>query len=399
MRNLLPALALVASLAACEPAPRNVIKPFEAFVEADEIAVSGFGQALLEINGAEVQARRSGSGAMGITIVQGAGALADASYSAPFTVEADAHAVLRLTRSDGTRDYLPLTTERFRLDGDTIEALIYSETAERIHVRFGDVTDCRTGEPWYCFTFDQLRQEIFPDGEPADSREKLLAILDWVSNNADMTDDRAIMQRATAWMATSASAEAVYAGIYKTDRAGGYCGATALFMATLLRQFGYDALTLDFGDVASHATHVTTLVYNPFGQGQFYILDPTFNFYLTRADGEWASLDDALRHDVTIVTRSVEGRDTLRLASNSLARVQTCRPGGDPDIVACHDPGDTLDRYFATQAPAMRALGLSGDRSDMLRLLRMRTYGVGLGSAEAQSALREVLQSAGVPGG
>ncbi|HEX8903112.1 hypothetical protein [Vitreimonas sp.] len=240
-----------------------------------------------------------------------------------------------------------------------------------------------------------LQAEIFPDGQPADTRTDLLRILDWTARNADMSDAPEFDQL-TVSMLRERSALEMYAHAYRPNVAGGYCSVTAVFSAMVFREFGFDALNIDFGAVEGSMTHVTTVVFNPFGQRQFYILDPTFNFHVERPDATWAPLNEILaRAPVRIVERPTMRDQLWPLGRPVPAAYGNCEPG--PGLLVCTHPNDSLERFMSTHARELDALGLDPTPSALFDLLRLRVYSITGGSAEARAALQELLAAHDVP--
>ncbi|WP_083265753.1 MULTISPECIES: acyltransferase family protein [Pseudomonadaceae] len=112
---------------------------------------------------------------------------------------------------------------------------------------------------------------------------------------------------------------------FEAKRNGASCGGFAVFQARLLKMFGYEAFTMDFG-IPGTFTHVTTVVaVGPADAKRFYIFDPTFNAGLvTVADNMQLDLDEALAlpaSDVRLHSAEEAVRDLLLPLDSSVADV------------------------------------------------------------------------------
>jgi hypothetical protein len=276
--------------------------------------------------------------------------------------------------------------------GDVQRVRVVVDKGRDLALTHVEVIDCARSDAPGCMTDEAFRALVLP-ATAANDHEYLLSLLDWASNTADFAVAGALAER-TAVYVNGLSARQMYASVYKPNRGGGFCGAHAQFMANLLREFGYDALTMDVGVPGTTLTHVTTLVYL---DGQFFMLDPTFNAYVTRADGEWATLVDILEEPAALQVNSrlTPGRDFLTTQRPRPGDTLTnCRRGGD--LFACRREGYSLDTFLVDQARAMAAHGFAPTRQGFLAMVGAHVFSISGGSPEARAALAALLAQHGL---
>lgn len=81
--------------------------------------------------------------------------------------------------------------------------------------------------------------------------------------------------------------------LFANDSVEGSCGLFADYYRKILKEFGFESATLDFGiDTEMNLTHVSTIVLAP--DGNYYIFDPTFNATYHTGSGELADIEDIL---------------------------------------------------------------------------------------------------------
>jgi hypothetical protein len=168
-------------------------------------------------------------------------------------------------------------------------------------------------------------------------------------------------------------------------------------------------MTVNFGRLRNDLTHVTVLVHDPFGNGQFYVVDPTFSAYLVRReDGAWATLRDVLTmppHNLEIRAGDMRGRDFLlhraaytpsRGAIDIRGRTfADCVQRGE--LVRCRRDTFGLQEYLEDSRPAFAAAGLPATEEGFVQLFRTEYFNYGyMGSPEAQQELGTLLRSRGL---
>lgn len=369
----LRALALAALLAmfGCTPAPLSLVERIAAF----EFAAQPYNGALLDLSDDQVIAARGNDGALGVSLRLGA-----QGWGRRFVIEAQAEGAddirLRLNRR-GTYLYIAVPAGEpfsFALGIHFSEALIYSSEADALSLQVRRITDCsQEGEDKddFCFTIEDLRATALAGAPaPANSFEQLRTLLNWASNEVDLAGSADLAARADQALGRYSSAQ-MYAALYRSNRGGGYCGATAVFFARMLRDMGYDAASIDYGAPGTTLTHVTTIVRNP-DDGEFYLLDPTFNFYLVRRDtGAPATFHEVLTLPVDLldfVLAPMTERDFLVPEDNYRSRdvsasgLHDCRHDRHAEMYVCRKPGYGLDQYIVETARLMRENGLSPTR-------------------------------------
>jgi len=184
----------------------------------------------------------------------------------------------------------------------------------------------------------------------------------------------------------------------------------ANYYSQILRKFGFESFTVDFGiDIPNSLTHVTTVVRAP--DGKFYIFDPTFNAVYRTKEGDLADLKRTIEDDtVMFVARNI-ARD-VRVSRESWAGFT------DKGVVTSksYDPsrciGKKIDReefYFCPEVPYDNAYLLDdwrdrlkiyslGEGDDLIRQFfrRGEVYGITGGSGIRRTELADVLLSANV---
>lgn len=209
--------------------------------------------------------------------------------------------------------------------GARVELLIYADQQFSYQLEKFSLTACED-----CTTDAQMmtriRQEIpalnlAPEvARQADGLAAATQLMHWLSPRLVMESDEtlhAVMSGLPLGQILTESFEA--------KRNGVSCGGFAVFQARLLRMFGYEAFTMDFG-MPGTFTHVTTVVaIGSEDAKRFYVFDPTFNAGLVAvADNMPLDLEEALALPASDVRlHSAEGavRDLLLPLSSSVAAV------------------------------------------------------------------------------
>jgi hypothetical protein len=223
--NLIWVLFAASALVACGPRSQSLAGR----LEAQQLSATSFGAGSLEIDDGALVAQRNGPGGMGVMITPGPRAGAER-----FVIhyEASADVPLNLRTKDGDRLHYGLASAGEVLVGGTVsEVLIYSDDAQRIDVRINEVAACGASHEGMCFAREDLHAAIFPNGEPADPRERLLTLLDWASRHADYALSDEVDQLGRTYTSQLTPAQ-MYATMYRTDQAGGYCGSHSVLRKT-----------------------------------------------------------------------------------------------------------------------------------------------------------------------
>lgn len=347
----------VASLSAqgirLEPYRHGVIKPSAASIRIERNGEDGFG---IFFRPADITSSR---------IIR-------------FEAEGDARVIVRSTIA-GERYYRNAARGDFlRITPDTDEVLIFTEEASYIGISVSDVRDCNTEWDAFCADERYLADKIGISGTALPNEAELLQILDWTANSIVWSGDRAITAEANE-LVKKYTAPQMYATVFEPETSGGFCGAAGVFLSKVLNDLGYQAMTINFG-TGPDLTHVSTLVYDPFGDGKFYMVDPTFNaIFVNEQSGAWIPFDDLLAGKTggaKILERSVAARRFL--TSNPNSGHADCRPArGRTDVEVCARPGYNFEMYMRSFGEAFAEAGMSPDAAGYMLMLRSTYFNIG----------------------
>ena len=260
----------------------------------------------------------------------------------------------------------------------------------------------------------RLRKEILAelaglgDALVSDRVVAVRMLLDWAANAGNLAMNAELSQATNPFVQRASAGEAYY-GQFLPREGAVSCGGMAMFYDHLLKMFGYDSFTIDFGDQRDGLTHVTVVV--PFWHGTEWkhpILDPTFNTTLhDRATGcqlDVFELLDALESDSmdTVVARaeSVDSRNWISIGPrkdpHKLPHFFLREVAGERYIYGRTDRG--LMEYLEGNAAALAANGYSGGLRGFVQLIRARMFSVG--SSTSNTARQDFigqLQARGIP--
>lgn len=250
------------------------------------------------------------------------------------------------------------------------------------------LADCDAHE-WRCRTAEDF-DELLP-GDPQDtSNERLVSLTEWVSRNADYAASESI---ASSVDVTGLTASQMYYKYYEPSSAGGYCGATAVFLARTLRSQGYETFTIDFGLRDGHLTHVTTIV--ALGD-QYFMMDATFGAYFavpgTNQPIDLFDVLDGAAYDFR--TLDMSGREFI-VAKNDKDRlermkemslVDNCKTSKDHPVVVCNRPGFGLEAYLESFSVPLRENNLERSPQTLIELLKRGVFSIG--ASEDTDAMR-----------
>ena len=156
--------------------------------------------------------------------------------------------------------------------------------------------------------------------------DRLLAarmLLDWASTAANFAVGSRIATETNQFVGTASAAELYYEQ-FLPNKGAVFCGGMAVFYDRVLKIFGYDSFTINFGDLRDDLNHVATNV--PIWDSatwKHYLFDPTFNTtFHDRGSGcqlDFFELVDALDTDtldhIEVTSRSVQGRDWVSIGA------------------------------------------------------------------------------------
>ena len=346
-----------------------------------------YNSSLIDVGKRTVVARRTADGEQGL-LVAADNNLRRLGFNLP-----DRDLTIRLKTPNGY-EYRPGDAENVVVLGPTAasELLIYSGNAKEIRLTNVTITDCRDV---VCPSDAKLIREvqertgISPTDKP--TLERGIKLLDWVVRNSLVTCSREIVARSS--VGTLSAAETLYLQ-YRTYSAAGFCGSVALFNAKVLRLFGYDAFTVDFGELP--VTHVTTIV--RLGDGKFHMLDPMFNAHLETASGQPLDLVTALSlrpEDVRTIEHPTERGVLVSSLSEPMCSMMSEQRSCQP----IHNRWQlcrtryTIANYLAMFRDEWRKIGLDPDRHSIVDLLRKGVFS----ETSREGAFMHALRPFGVP--
>lgn len=295
-----------------------------------------------------------------------------------FSATGDGRIVIRTTVSSKHHYHNASVEDFLKFTPQTDEVLIFTEEASHIDIKVHSIGDCAMTWDTFCADETYLAEKIGVSRTADPGEEELLQILDWAANNLVWSGNRAFTAEANE-LVKKYSAAQMYASVYEPESGGGFCGASGVFLSKVLNDFGYQSITINFGTGPS-LTHVSTLVYSPFGDGKFYMVDPTFNsIFIDEITGEWIAFDDLLAgytKNVTILERPVEQRKFL-VIDPSVGLTNCRQANGRADAKICSRPGYNFDVYMSSFQKEFVKAGLSPDKTGYMHMLRSTYFNVG----------------------
>lgn len=339
------------------------------------LSLEPYRHGVIKPEGATIRTERDGEHGFGIFFMP---AESTRNRVVRFSATGDARVIIRTTVS-GERHYMNASSEDFmKITPQTDEVLIFTEEASHIDVQVRSISDCDTIWDTFCADEAYLAEKIGISGKSEPNKEELLQILDWTANSIVWSGDRAITAEGNE-LVKKYTAPQMFATVFEPETAGGFCGAAGVFLSKVLNDLGYQAMTINFG-TGPELTHVSTLVYDPFGDGKFYMVDPTFNaIFVDEQSGAWIPFDDLLAgktEGALILERSVEARRFLTRKPNS--GHANCRPAkGRSDVQVCSRPGYNFETYMRSFGNAFAEAGMSPDKAGYMHMLRQRYFNVG----------------------
>ena len=252
----------------------------------------------------------------------------------------------------------------------------------------------------------QLLNEIdgFEDAMVTDRMLAARMLLNWASNAVNFSVGGALVQATTDFVLKASAAE-VYYGQFLAKKGAVYCSGMALFFDRLLKAFGYDSFTIDFGDLGDWLTHVVVIVPVWDGTGwEHHIFDPTFNTtFHDRATGcqmDVFEVIDALEGDaldgIVALAESLESRDWISIGPRTQSNL-FLRDVMDDRYVYGRDDG-TLTHYLERNSRELERNGYACGLGGFVQLMRARIFSIGSSSnpAATQDFARQ-LEARGIP--
>jgi hypothetical protein len=183
---------------------------------------------------------------------------------------------MRLQIDNKAQEYLAApagVTDRTITGASHLELLFYSDKPATYRLESAEIEECPN-----CRTINDLHKRIVnevPEVATATGLKKAILLMEWTANKADYTPNpELIPPDFESWPPEKDTFE-----FFDQDKGGVFCGGSAVFLRQILRVFGIDAFTVNFGlpnpigDPRHDFTHVTVVV--PIG-AEFYIVDPYF---------------------------------------------------------------------------------------------------------------------------
>lgn len=159
-------------------------------------------------------------------------------------------------------------------EGTTIT--VYGEEGYRLEMIALGVSECEQPYPVECLTEGDIKTPLQEAGIAfsQDQEDLALDVLDWASNKIDFSAVPFIAKQANREF-PPLNASQIMRRYYEPNKLAGFCGATAVFTAKVMREIGLDAFTINFGLPGGDLTHVSVVWRRE--DGAFHFVDPTFN--------------------------------------------------------------------------------------------------------------------------
>ncbi len=244
-------------------------------------------------------------------------------------------------------------------------------------MQIGDATDTTLRE--------EILKEIdgLEDALISDRMEAARMLLNWASNAANFSaSDNELSAATTSFVQHTSAAEAYYEQ-FLPKKGAVFCSGMSLFFDHLLKMFGYDSFTIDFGESRNGLTHATVIV--PFRDGaswKHHIFDPTFNATFhdreTGFDLDVFEIIDALDADsidsVEVIAKDVNSRHWICIGPRQDSCYALQEVIGNRYIYS-RDYGG-LAEYLEGTARHLAASGYAGGLRGFVELMRARMFSV-----------------------
>jgi hypothetical protein len=246
-----------------------------------------------------------------------------------------------------------------------------------------------------------------PDLEEALDKNPLEAarlLLDWAANAGDYDLTSRLAEKTTEEL-VSMPVSQIYYDIFLANQGAVYCSGLAIFYDKLLKLFGYNSFTLNFGDLRDNLTHVTVIVPQKQANGwQYYLFDPTFNATFHHRDsggyatvGEMIDLGRSDGADNLIVRSGPLDKREYIVAEQEERKCQVLKYRSNGWLI-CGRPNFGIESYFEDWKARFFAQGYPAGKAGFLKLLAARVFHIGSSSnSEASRQFIAELQKRGIP--
>ena len=241
---------------------------------------------------------------------------------------------------------------------------------------------------------EELLEEIAGLNEAlaADRREAARMLVNWASNAGNFSaSDNGLSSATTSFVQHTSAADAYYEQ-FLPKKGAVFCSGMSLFLDHLLKIFGYDSFTIDFGDARQGLTHATVIA--PFLEAtgwKHHIYDPTFN-------ATFHDRDTGVHLDIFEIIDALDTDtiDTVRIVSENVASRRWISIG--PCTDSCYSLEEVIgDRYVYSREYGGLAEYLAGNEGQLVangyasglrgfvQLMRARMFSVKPSPNEAAS--------------
>lgn len=277
------------------------------------------------------------------------------------------------------------------------EVLIYADKT------FEYLVESLTLEPCPdCHTDEELRADILADiprlAEKLEVDPEAAAelLLHWTAPRVNWALDPSLVGPSERRLATLPSAaNALYEVAGRASYGGVYCGGAAVVYDRILKLFGFDSFTMNFGDRRGDLTHSTVVV--PLLTGdttRFVIFDPSFNATFRDSSGKHVDVLDLAKRAAASSLAGVvveaepmpERKYVFRDASPRPSQC-TSAPTPEGDQYSCRVSKFGLEEYLLTFSDALVRHGYPTTIDGFGQLLRREVFGVGTSRDPALPAL------------
>ncbi len=320
-------------------------------------------------------------------------------------------ATLRIKKNAETPSYMRAPTYNFdyNLEGvNRLELLIYADAPFAYTLDHLTLEVCDN-----CVTNQELRELVLRETPELsrvlddDQDYALSLLLDWASNRLDLGTDP-VRVAANTSRAVSVPVAQTYQDILMKNDGGMWCAGKAVFFGKLLRLFGYESFTANFGIVEDGLNHVTTIVPLRVEDGwRFLNLDPTFNVTFWKTSDQMHDLLELLsQHKAAKVPNLYEKQGDIsrmeHLVTHDRMNKDRCAlPVSEHDgFWVCRNPQKNFQYTFSSEQSWGGLLphhGLSRGTAGYFDLMLAGFFSVGsTGDSEARQAFLVGLRNLGV---